>query len=343
MNNLFGKTLEDIIIICDNLSLPKYTAKQITNWLYNKQIKEIKEMTNLSLKTREKLTKEYQIDISQPLTTFISKDGTKKYLFQYGEKEKVFVEAVVIFDRDRVTLCISSQAGCKLNCSFCATGKQGFKKNLLSGEILNIYRSIDEHKAITNIVYMGMGEPLDNWKEVKKSIQVLTSEWGYAISPRRITVSTCGILPKMENLLNTTQCNIAISLHSAIYEQRKQIMPVENSFPISEVVKFLRNYDWSGQRNLTFEYIVFDNFNNTPQHVDALVKLLKGLKCKINLIRYHSISKHSKFRTASEYTMIAFRDNLIKKGLFTTIRASKGEDILAACGLLSEKNYNYLT
>jgi 23S rRNA (adenine2503-C2)-methyltransferase len=335
MNTLYGKTLEELSEICNSLLLPKYTAKQIADWLYNKQVSTIADMTNLSLKTREILSKNHIVGVDKPLTSLTSKDGTRKYVFKYGDD--VFVEAVVIFDKTRVTLCISSQAGCKLNCSFCATGQSGFKRNLSCGEILNAYRSIDEHESLTNIVYMGMGEPLDNWFEVSKSIQVLTSQWGYALSPRRITISTCGILPKMKSLLEDSNCNVAISLHSPDPAQRRKIMPVEKSYPIAEVVRILRNYNWLGQRRLTFEYIVFEGFNNSTKDIAALTSLLKGLNCRLNLITYHTSDKSVALRGANHESMTRFRDTLTDKGIMTTIRASKGEDISAACGLLAAK------
>ncbi|MDR0790637.1 MAG: 23S rRNA (adenine(2503)-C(2))-methyltransferase RlmN [Bacteroidales bacterium] len=333
MKTLYGKTLEELGEVCNELSLAKYTAKQMADWLYNKQVSTIADMTNLSLKARETLSNHYRVGVEKPLTSLTSKDGTRKYVFKYGED--VFVEAVVIFDKARVTLCISSQAGCKLNCAFCATGQSGFKRNLSSGEILNAFRSIDEHNSLTNIVFMGMGEPLDNWFAVYKSIQILTSQWGYALSPRRITVSTCGILPKMKSLLEDTNCNVAISLHSSDSEQRKRIMPVEKSYSIADVVRFVKKYNWLGQRRLTFEYIVFEGFNNSNKDVAALCLLLKGLNCRLNLISYHCTNKSFALKGANHDSMTRFRDSLTAKGLMTTIRASKGEDILAACGLLS--------
>ena len=333
MDNLYGKTLEELTQICEELRFPKYTAKQIANWLYCKQVCEIAEMTNISLKAREMLANHYTAEEKKPVENLKSKDGTKKYIFNYGKD--VFVEAVVIFDKARATLCISSQAGCRLNCAFCATGQSGFKRNLTSGEILNAFRSIEERENITNIVYMGMGEPLDNWNEVNKSIQILTSQWGYALSPRRITVSTCGILPKMKSLLEETNCNIAISLHSSNAAQRKRIMPIENSYSMAEIIRFLKNYNWEGQRRLTFEYIVFEGFNNSERDIMALVSLLKGSNCRLNLINYHSTDNFLGLKGATYSSMVKFRDMLVSKGVMANIRTSKGEDILAACGLLS--------
>ncbi len=334
MNTLFGKTLSELGNICEEFSMPAFAAKQMADWLYKKGVSSIAEMTNLSLKNREKLAEHYVIGLISPLSCAVSKDGTKKYLYKYGEKD--FVEAVMIPDKDRVTLCVSTQVGCKMNCQFCATARQGFKRNLTCNEILNIIRSLPEYSAITNLVYMGMGEPLDNYDNVIKSIEVLTSDWGFGMSGRRITVSTSGLLPKLKNFLDSTNVHLAISLHNPISEERKRIMPIEKSFKIEDVAELLKRYDWHGQRRLTFEYIVFEGLNNQKRHVSALLRLLDGLDCRVNLIRFHTIP-NTPFISAKEESMVALRDSLNKHGIICTIRASRGEDILAACGLLSTK------
>ncbi|MDR1847713.1 MAG: 23S rRNA (adenine(2503)-C(2))-methyltransferase RlmN [Bacteroidales bacterium] len=330
MNNfLYGKTYDEISVICNSLSLPRYTAKQICDWLYSKGVNHISEMTNLSLKTRELLSTNYEAGGQNPSLELVSNDGTRKYIFTYGS----LVEAVVIFDRDRVTLCISSQKGCKLNCRFCATGQQGYKGQMTPYEILNIFRYVNKQFPVSNIVFMGMGEPLDNWQNVHQAIQILVSDWGYGISPRRITISTSGIKQRINDLLTTTDCHVAISLHNAISRERMEIMPIEKASPIEQIIKTLRSYDWSGQRRLTFEYIVFD-FNHTTAHIQALVTLLKGIECRINLIRYHQ-TPNSNFKGANNDAILKFANNLNAKGLRTIIRASNGEDIFAACGQLA--------
>lgn len=334
MNTLFGKTLSELKEICKELSLPSFTAKQIADWLYKKDIRTIEEMTNISLNNRKKLSELYSYGLTQPISCMESEDGTKKYLYQYGESD--FVEAVMIPDKDRVTLCVSTQVGCKMNCSFCATARQGFRRNLDCNEILNIIRSLPEYSDLTNIVYMGMGEPLDNFENVIKSIEVLTADWGFAMSGRRITVSTSGLLPRLKEFLDSTNVHLAVSLHNPIPEERESIMPVEKSFKIQDVVEVLKDYDWNGQRRLTFEYIVFEGLNNQKRHVLALLRLLDGLNCRINLIRFHTIP-NTPFISANEQSMIKLRDDLSSKGVICTIRASRGEDILAACGLLSTK------
>lgn len=335
---LFGKTLSELQDITRQLNLKPFVAKQLTDWLYKQGVDKIESMTNISLKARQLLIDEgYYIGLQPYKQKFLSQDGTKKYLFEYPDN--VFIEAVSIFDNDRTTLCISSQAGCKMNCAFCATGKQGFQRNLSANEILNIYRSVDEFKMINNIVFMGMGEPLDNYQQVKQSIDILTSDYGYALSPHRITLSSAGYIPFLRKIIENTNVNIAISLHNAIAEQRQQIMPIEKAYPIKDVVGILKGYNWKGQRTLTFEYILFENLNSTNLHIKALCQLLNGLACKINLIKFHTI-EGTPFVGASRQQIAAFAQRLQSKGFNARIRASKGEDILAACGLLSTKELN---
>lgn len=278
-----------------------------------------------------KLSADFEIGYTEPIEANRSEDGTVKYLFAAGEN---FIETVYIPDRERATLCVSSQVGCKMNCYFCMTGKQGFKKNLTATEIINQIVSIPEFEKLTNIVFMGMGEPLDNTDEVLKALDILTSENGFAWSPRRITLSTIGITPSLRRFLDESQCHLAISLHHPFAEGRQELMPIQKAFPISQTIELLRQYDFSHQRRLSFEYIVFEGINDTPAHINELAHLLHGLDCRINLIRFHTIPQVN-LHSPSEEKMIAFRDALSRKGIICTIRASRGEDIKAACGMLS--------
>ncbi|MEE9368604.1 MAG: 23S rRNA (adenine(2503)-C(2))-methyltransferase RlmN [Pontiella sp.] len=331
---LFGKTLEEVKAITAELGLPKFAAKQIVDWLYCKEISSIDDMSNLSKKARELLSEKYTFGLSQPTTTKTSTDGTKKYLFT--TKNDLFVETAMIPFKDRKTVCVSSQVGCKMGCLFCMTGKQGFQMQLTAGEIVNQIRSIPERYDVTNIVYMGMGEPLDNLDEVLKSVEILTSEWGFAMSPRRITVSTIGITPGITRFMDECQAHLAISLHTPFHEERQQLMPVQIAYPLEQVIDEVRKYDFSGQRRVSFEYIVFGDLNDTPRHVNELVRLLTGIKCRINLIRFHPIPG-TPLKGTDENTLQEFKDALNNKGILTTIRASRGLDIYAACGLLSTK------
>lgn len=329
---LLGMTIYELQEIAKNLGMPKFTAKQIAAWVYDKRVSSIDEMTNLSLKQREKLKEEYEIGISKPIDAMRSVDGTVKYLFCTSDNK--FIEAVYIPDDDRATLCVSSQVGCKMNCKFCMTGKQGFSGNLTANQIINQIYSIPESDKLTNIVMMGMGEPLDNLDEVLKALNVMTADYGFKWSPKRITLSSVGLRKGLKRFLDESNCHLAISLHSPIQIQRADLMPAEKAYSIKEVVELLKEYDFSKQRRLSFEYIVFKDVNDSLVYAKELVKLLKGLDCRINLIRFHAIPNVD-LEGADMDTMVKFRDYLTNHGIFSTIRASRGEDIFAACGMLS--------
>jgi len=329
---LYGMTLAQLREVARELSMPGYTASQLAVWLYKKGAAQIASMTDISLQARQMLEDRYQVGGISPVGVETSDDGTKKYLFPtLGGGH---VESAYIPDSERATLCVSSQSGCRMGCRFCMTARVGFAGNLTSGEMLNQYRAVTEAPAISNIVYMGMGEPLDNFGPVLDSLEVLTSSWGYAWSPTRITLSTAGIIPQLREFLELTKVHLAVSLHSPFHEQRAEIMPVENKYPIAEVVEVIKSYDFSHQRRVSFEYIVFKGVNDTAQHIKELARLLGGLGCRINLIRFHSIPDSS-WASPSPGEMVRLRDALSTKGFITTIRASRGEDIKAACGLLS--------
>ncbi|MDL2315324.1 23S rRNA (adenine(2503)-C(2))-methyltransferase RlmN [Bacteroidales bacterium OttesenSCG-928-C19] len=332
--NLLGKTLSELKDICKTLAIPNYIASQICDWLYKKHCASIDEMTNVSLKNRELLKSVYTIDAKSPVDSQVSSDGTKKYL--YSIDPNYFVESVYIPDKERATLCISSQVGCKMNCLFCMTGKQGFQKHLSAGEIINQIQSLPEFETLTNIVFMGMGEPFDNLDEVLKTCEILTSDWGYGWSPKRITVSTIGLIPGIKRFLQESDCHLAISLHAPNHDVRSEIMPLEKAYSMEDIIKTVKQYDWNGQRRLSFEYIMFKGFNDSLEDARQLAKLLWGLKCRMNLIRFHAI-ENVPLQSSDMNKMILFRDYLSEKGITTTIRASRGEDILAACGMLSSQ------
>ncbi|MBN2174751.1 MAG: 23S rRNA (adenine(2503)-C(2))-methyltransferase RlmN [Bacteroidales bacterium] len=334
MEALFGKTLGQIGEIVAELGFPGYTAKQITEWLYKKPINSIDEMTNLSLKARTSLSGNYVLGLTPHSSVSISLDGTKKYLFPVRNDR--FIESAYIPEKDRATLCVSSQVGCRMGCRFCMTARQGFQSNLSAGEIVNQIRSLPERDSLTNLVYMGMGEPLDNYQNVIQSLEILTSDWGFAMSPRRITVSTIGIIGNMLNFLNDSECHLAVSLHSPFDDERRMLMPVQNNHPIEEVLKVIREFDMNRQRRVSFEYIMFKDLNDTQRHVNQLARILNGIRCRINLIRFHPIPD-APYRTSDDKTIRDFIAALNKKGIRTTLRASRGQDIEAACGLLSTK------
>jgi 23S rRNA (adenine2503-C2)-methyltransferase len=331
---LFGKNLFQLEAVTNELGLPKYTAKQIADWLYKKRVVTFDKMTNLSKKVRMTLEDHYETGLKEPVSVQISKDGTKKYLFKIGQNG--FVEAAYIPENKRATLCLSSQVGCKMNCGFCATGKQGFQGNLTAGEILNQIVSIPETQKVTNIVYMGMGEPLDNLDEVLKSLEILVSEWGFGWSSKKITVSTIGVIPAMKRLLDESNVHLAVSLHTPFDDERSKLMPVNNAYHVKDIINLLKKYKFDRNRRLSFEYIVFGGINDTKRHVKELARLLNGLKCRINLIRFHNIPE-SDLKPTDENRLLEFKESLNAKGILTTIRASRGQDIDAACGLLSTK------
>jgi 23S rRNA (adenine2503-C2)-methyltransferase len=354
---LLGKTPEELKEIAVAAGLPAFAGKQIAQWLYVKRVRSIDEMTNLSKQGREALSAQYEVGYVAPIDVQTSVDGTRKYLFPVrcpvgaghdengvghdengaGRYEDSCIEAVMIPDEDRKTLCVSSQAGCKMGCKFCMTGRQGFHGNLDAADILNQYFAIEEAGELTNTVFMGMGEPLDNWDNVKRVIEVLTAPWGLAWSPKRITLSTIGVLPRLKQFLDECKCHLAVSLHNPFPEERAEMMPVQKAWSETEVIRLLKQYDFTGQRRVSFEYTIFHGWNDTPAHADELIRLMKHLECRVNLIRFHRIPDFP-CGPAEREQMEAFRDRLNAGGLTATIRASRGEDIFAACGLLAGKH-----
>lgn len=334
-NYLLGMTLAELTELVEELKLPKFTAKQIADWIYVKRVTHIDDMTNISLRNRDILKEKFEIGACDPIKTQLSKDGTQKLLFKTNNDK--LIESVLIPDNNRLTLCISSQVGCKMNCDFCMTGKMGFHDNLSVNEILNQVYSSPNAEDITNVVFMGMGEPLDNYENVMKAIEILVAEYGLAWSPKRITLSTIGVTPKLKRFLEESECHLAVSLHTSIPEERAAIMPIDKKYPIEEIIGLLREYDWSKQRRLSFEYIMFDGVNDSLIYARELVKMVKDIQCRVNLIRFHAIPGSS-LKTATEETMIRFRDFVSSKGIICTIRTSRGEDISAACGMLSTEN-----
>ena len=330
---LYGKTLDQIKKITNDLGLPRFVAGQITNWLYQNQVSFIDEMTNLSKKVRALLNEHYEFGLQPPVNVQTSTDGTKKYLFK---AEGGFIESAFIPEEKRNTLCVSSQVGCKMRCLFCMTGKQGLQGQLSANQILNQIRSIPEHDQLSNLVYMGMGEPFDNLEAVMQSLEVMTSEWGYGWSPKRITVSTIGLVPEMKHFIENSNCHLAVSLHTPFETERRSLMPISQKYSIKQIIDEIKSHDLGRQRRISFEYIVFKGMNDTPKHVNELAKILNGIRCRVNLIRFHEIP-NTPLEGTDEQRLLEFQEALKAKGLTTTIRASRGQDIDAACGLLSTR------
>ncbi len=340
---LIGMNLDALTKVVLSGGMQKFVAKQLAEWLYKKKVTRFDEMVNISKKNREWLEANYVTGREAPLSRQKSADGTVKYLFDVGSGNDI--ESVYIPDHDRATLCVSSQAGCKMNCYFCATGRLGFRAQVTAAQIINQVLSIPpapmpgETPAteLTNVVFMGMGEPLDNIDALLTVIEIMTAPWGMAWSPKRITVSTVGKLPQLKDLLEKTQVHVAVSLHTADPMQRDQLMPAQRAFPISSVIKMLEAYDFSHQRRLSFEYIMWRGVNDDIAHADLLIRLIRGLDCRVNLIRFHVIPG-VELHPSSDERMLMFRNYLNSKGVTATIRSSRGEDIMAACGMLAGKN-----
>ena len=331
---LFGMNLKQLSAIVTELGMPAYTGKQIAEWIYKKYASDIEQMSNISKANREKLAERFELGISDPVKVQESIDGTKKYLFRslHGK----FIEAAYMPEGRRHTLCVSSQVGCKMGCLFCMTGKQGFQGQLGAGEILNQIRSLPERDLLTNIVYMGMGEPFDNLEAVMQSLDILTGNDGFGMSPKRITVSTIGIIPAMKVFLESSNCHLAVSLHSPFEDERRKLMPIEHVYSLKEVLQAIREFSSGKQRRISFEYIVFKDLNHSQRHVNELARILNGIRCRINLLRFHPIP-NTPLASPDDLAIEAFREALEKKGIITTIRKSRGQDIYAACGLLSTK------
>lgn len=349
---LLGKNLEELKRLVAAEGLPGFTAKQIARWLYVKKVRTIDEMTDLSKNARALLSEKYEVGLTVYGGLQVSSDGTKKYLFPVKcshrrglnlscsgtipeeELEAGAVEAVMIPDDDRATLCVSSQSGCRMGCKFCMTGRQGFHGHLSAADIISQFIAVDESDRLTNAVFMGMGEPLDNYDNVMRAIEILTADWGFAWSPKRITVSTIGVLPNLKRFLDESRCHLAVSLHDPFGPERLSIMPVQGAWPLQEVINLIKQYDFTGQRRVSFEYTMFAGFNDTKQHADALIRMLRGLECRMNLIRFHKIPDFP-YETSSGVIIENFKQRLNNSGVTTTVRASRGEDILAACGMLA--------
>lgn len=333
---LLGKTLKELEDAAVAAGLKPFVGRQLAEWLYVKRVSSWDRVTNIAKASKEALGSMFDLGTSAPVGRAESSDGTVKYLFRVGEAGNA-VEAVMIPEDERRTLCVSSQAGCRMGCRFCMTGRQGFHGNLDAAEILNQFLSIDNPEALTNTVFMGMGEPLDNYDAVSKVMEVLTADWGFGWSPKRITLSTVGVIPALRRYLDSFKCHLAVSLHNPFPEERMEMMPVEKAYRCEDVISLLRQYDFSGQRRVSFEYTMFAGWNDDKRHADALIRLLRGLECRVNLIRFHKIPD-SPLECSGTAAMEAFRDRLNNNGIVCTIRKSRGEDILAACGMLAGKH-----
>ncbi|MCQ2334594.1 MAG: radical SAM protein [Paludibacteraceae bacterium] len=360
MEVLLGKTLTELQEVALACGLKKFAGKQLAEWLYVKRATSFDEMTNISLIGRQTLAERYVIGRKAPVAEAVSKDGTRKYLFEVETaRGKQYIESVYIpvmqgeemedGDDDmprnvrRATLCVSTQAGCRMGCRFCMTGTLGFQGHLTAADILNQIFSVPDSQSLTNLVYMGEGEPMDNISDVLRSLEIMTADYGCAWSPRRITVSTVGAGEGLDRFLRQSDCHLAISLHNPFSAERAEIMPAEKLRSIQQVLNWAAQFDFRHQRRLSFEYIVWGGVNDSMRYAQELRRLLQPFSphCRLNLIRFHAgVEEYSQrtdqqtFPATNEKQMQWLCDYLNQNGITTTIRRSRGEDILAACGML---------
>ncbi|MEG1463626.1 MAG: 23S rRNA (adenine(2503)-C(2))-methyltransferase RlmN [Mucinivorans sp.] len=337
---LIGKTIDELTQVALDNGFRRFVGAQLADWIYKKRVRNFDEISNLSLRARQTLAEKYDIGYTAPVEVAASSDGTRKYLFPTPQGNHI--EAVYIPSETSRTLCISSQAGCRMGCAFCMTGRMGFLENLTASHIVNQILAVDESADLTNVVFMGMGEPLDNMANVLRAIEIITAPWGLAWSPTRITLSTIGVAKNLPQFLEKTRVSLAISLHNPFHDERLKMMPTENANPIAQTLEILNGHDFTHHRRLSFEYIMFDGVNDTERHADELARVLGNIRSangsvaelRVNLIRFHQIPD-SELRGSSAQTIKWFNARLNQAGILTTTRTSRGEDILAACGMLS--------
>jgi len=330
--SLCGLSVDDLFNLIGPSGFTRVQAVTVLNSIYKKSITEISQIQKTSKILKNYLINNADTGISRPIASEVSIDKTVKYLFR-TETGKVF-ETVYIPDNKRNTVCVSTQSGCRMNCSFCLTGSYGFHGNLLAGEIINQILSIPESAKVTHVVFMGMGEPMDNIENVMKACDILTAGWGLAISPRNITVSTVGITPGIKKFLVNSDCNLTLSLHSPFSAERKSIVPVEKNYPAHQIIEIMRNYPVRKKRRLSVAYVMIKDMNDTDLHLEGLKVLLEGSKIRVNLIPYHQNIIDTQASSTSE-RILFFKHNLVVAGISASIRKTRGFDIAAACGLLA--------
>ncbi|MDP8266500.1 MAG: 23S rRNA (adenine(2503)-C(2))-methyltransferase RlmN [Candidatus Aceula meridiana] len=330
-----ASSLEEFLNYFSDQGLKSFHAKQLFKWIYQKGAEYFEDMTDLSADLRKKLKNDFAFSHFSPEKVLTSKDGTKKFLFAVGENE--YIESVIIPSSKRTTLCISSQVGCKFACRFCASGLNGFSRNLTTAEILNQILYIKNHEKgamITHVVFMGVGEPMDNYDNVFKSIRIINSSSGLNIAARRITVSTCGLIPQIRAMAKEgLQIELAVSLHAANNTTRSQLMPVNRKDPLDKLLATCKSYSKATKRQITFEYVLIKGVNDSQEDARQLARQVKGMLCKINLITCNQV-KALACCSADRQQAVKFQNILLQKGILVTIRAPRGEDIAAACGQL---------
>ncbi len=336
--DLKNKTLPELEKILNDLNEPKYISKVIFAWIHKKDQSDINKFSNISKELRQKfLENDFYASCLKLVKKLEDKDGTLKYLFELSDGKKI--ESVLLTDKERKTICLSSQVGCKWGCAFCVTGKMNFIRNLTAAEIVDQVSQIEKNigEKINNLVYMGMGEPLDNYDNVLKSIRILNDPQGKNIGARHISISTCGIIPGIIQLAKEPmQLRLAVSLHANTDNLRGQIMKVNHKYPLDELVKALRDYQQKTKRRITFEYLMLDGVNDTRQHARGILNLLNGIQCHINLIEFNDYPG-STYKASPKKTIKEFAWIIADRGFEVTIRYKKGREINAACGQLGAR------
>ncbi len=327
---IFGLTSSELATLCDELGEPRYRAKQLANWLYRKGARDFDLMTNLPKALRERLKDTISLTRSQIVTKYKAEDGTTKFLLRLADGETI--ESVLLPYPDRVSVCVSTQVGCPVGCVFCATGATGFARNLTAGEIVDQVLTLSEENRATHVVFMGMGEPLLNFDNLLKAIQLLHDEVG--ISMRRMTVSTVGITPAIRRMADLKlQLTLAVSLHAPEQDLRKRLVPLSAKYPLEELLSVCKDYADYTKRRITFEYLLLAGVNDSPSHAARLAKLVRGALCHVNLIPFNEVLGKD-FRRPSERAIAAFRAVLERHGVQVTQRAERGHTVAAACGQL---------
>lgn len=327
-----GLTPEEIFLEIGSSGFTMDHALKISNQLYKRKTVSFSGLKNIPSKLKEMLVSDFETGLYPASACYRSEDDTSKCLFITGDGRKF--ETVHIPDKKRNTICVSSQSGCRMGCPFCQTGKYGFHGNLSASEIINQVLSFPVESQVSHVVFMGMGEPMDNLENVLRACHVLTAQWGTSISPRNITVSSVGIKPGIERFLAETECNLTVSLFSPFFEERRRIVPIENRYPVGEIIEIMKNLPIKKKRRLTLSYVMIKDLNDSDSHLHELTGMLKKSGIRINLLPYHSISGDI-YESCPSERMQYFKHNLIISGISASVRRSRGSDISAACGLLA--------
>jgi 23S rRNA (adenine2503-C2)-methyltransferase len=330
--SLCGLTSDEIFRLIEPSGYTHAHAVSVANNLYKSVTSDFIQFTKIPLKLKSLLAEKTESGIFSPVHSVTSADNSVKYLFRTKEGKEF--ETVYIPDKKRHTVCVSTQSGCRMGCTFCVTGRYGFRGNLTAGEIVNQIISIPVADKITHVVFMGMGEPMDNLENVLKACQIINAEWGLTISSRRITVSTVGIMPAVEKFLQECDCNLTISLYSPFREERKKVIPAETKYPVRNAINLMKNYQIKNKQRFSLAYVMVDGVNDTEAHLEEIKSVLKGSAIRVNLLPYHHGVDDTN-KSSSAERMQYFKHNLVISGISASIRKSRGLDIFAACGLLA--------